>query len=241
MMDKTTTKTPVVSVQERMRMKALDAFDEVEFQIDKYIDEGKNPFSMYKYLKQLDYSGKVIAYMKGLTYDLVLEVTNEEGDEQLDEGYDFFTPAQKKKFIKWLNQIEDDIQKYCDEYQPIRKPRKPQTPEQMVKKLPYLKQWEKYNSIDPVEIIRAKGLYTYNTSSKKFTAFEGYGLKVKGSKIIDYDKCQEKTLTNIKLLDRLVKGGNIIAKGFIDEIPRSKLKDGNNLITKNTLLLKVIK
>ena len=111
----------------------------------------------------------------------------------------------------------------------------------MVKKLPYLKQWESYKSIEPVEIIRAKGLYTYNTSSKKFTAFEGYGLKVKGSKIIDFDKCSEKTLTDSKLLDRLVKGGNIIAKGFIDEIPRSKLKDGNPLITKNTLLLKVIK
>jgi len=27
----------------------------------------------------------------------------------------------------------------------------------------------------------------------------------------------------------------------MDEIPRSKLKDGNDLITKNTLLLKVVK
>jgi len=235
------TQTNKISVQERMRMKALDAFDEVEFQIDKYLENGKNTFSMYKYLQQLEYSGKVVAYMKGLTNDLTLELKNAEGDDQLDEGYDFFTAAQKKKFIKWLDKIEEDIQKFCDEYKPVRKPRKPQTPEQMVKKLPYLKQWESYKSIEPVEIIRAKGLYTYNTSSKKFTAFEGYGLKVKGSKIIDFDKCSEKTLTDSKLLDRLVKGGNIIAKGFIDEIPRSKLKDGNPLITKNTLLLKVIK
>ena len=55
------------------------------------------------------------------------------------------------------------------------------------------------------------------------------------------DSCQEKTLTDYKLLDRIYKGGNIIAKGFIDEIPRSKLKEGNDLITKNTLLIKVIK
>jgi hypothetical protein len=45
----------------------------------------------------------------------------------------------------------------------------------------------------------------------------------------------------MKLLDRIYKGGNIIAKNFIDEIPRSKLKDGNDLLTKNTLLIKVIK
>ena len=40
---------------------------------------------------------------------------------------------------------------------------------------------------------------------------------------------------------KLVTGGNIIAKGFLDEIPRSKEKNGNDLITKNTLLVKVIK
>ena len=49
------------------------------------------------------------------------------------------------------------------------------------------------------------------------------------------------TLTDLTLLDRLVSGGNIIAKGFMDEIPRSKEKEGNNRITKNTLLIKVIK
>jgi hypothetical protein len=74
------------------------------------------------------------------------------------------------------------------------------------------------------------------------TCFESYGgLKVRGSDIIDYDICIEKTLTDTKLLDRIATGGNIIAKGFMDEIPRSKAKDGNNRITKNTLLIKVIK
>ena len=83
-------------------------------------------------------------------------------------------------------------------------------------------------------------LFTYNTSSKKLTKFEGH-LSVKGSRIIGYDICEEKTLTDEKLLDRLYKGGNIIAKNFLDEIPRSKLKDGNDLLTKNTLLIKVIR
>jgi hypothetical protein len=47
-------------------------------------------------------------------------------------------------------------------------------------------------------------------------------------------------LTDTKLFDRLYTGGNIIAKGFMDEIPRSKEKQGNNRITKNTLLIKVV-
>ena len=110
-----------------------------------------------------------------------------------------------------------------------------------MKKLPYKDKFTKYESINPEEIIRARMLYTYNTSSKKLTQFDAKALSVKGSRITGFITCKEKTLTDLKLLDRLVTGGNIIAKGFLDEIPRSKEKNGNDLITKNTLLVKVIK
>ena len=43
-------------IQERMRNKALSAFGEVDYLIDNYIDNGKSDFSMYDYLKQLEYS-----------------------------------------------------------------------------------------------------------------------------------------------------------------------------------------
>ena len=67
------------------------------------------------------------------------------------------------------------------------------------------------------------------------------GLSVRGSRITGYDVCEEKTLTDLSLLDRLVSGGNIIAQKFMDEIPRSKLKEGNDRITKNIILVKVVK
>lgn len=234
--------TQTVSIQERMKNKAINALDEVEAQIDTLMDNQSIPFSMYKYLKQLGYSSKVVRYMSGFTNEMQYELKNEEGCEQLDEAYNFLTKAQKKKVLKKLEEIEKDINKYCDEYTPIRKPRKPKTPAQLVKKLPYLAQHEKYKSINPEDIIRATMLFTYNLSTKKLTMFKSYGgLRVNGSKIMDADECIEKTLTDLTLLDRLVSGGNIIAKGFMDEIPRSKEKEGNNRITKNTLLIKVIK
>ena len=234
--------TQTVSIQERMRNKAINALDEVEAQIDTLMDNQSIPFSMYKYLKQLGYSSKVVRYMSGFTNEMQYELKNEEGCEQLDEAYNFLTKAQKKKVLKKLEEIEKDINKYCDEYAPIRKPRKPKTPAQLVKKLPYLAQHEKYKSINPEDIIRATMLFTYNLSTKKLTMFKSYGgLRVNGSKIMDANECIEKTLTDLTLLDRLVSGGNIIAKGFMDEIPRSKEKEGNNRITKNTLLIKVIK
>ena len=224
-----------------MRNKAIDALDEVEYQIDSLMDKGQNPFSMYKYLRQLGFSSKVVKYMSGFTQEMQFELKNEEGCEQLDEAYNFLTKAQKKKVIKKLEEIEKDIDKYCEEYKPVRKPRI-KTPAQQVKKLPYLAEWKKYKSINPEEIIRASMLFAYNTSNKKLTMFKSYGgLRVQGSKILDADECVEKTLTDLKLLDRLVSGGNIIASKFMDEIPRSKEKEGNNRITKNALLIKVIR
>lgn len=179
--------------------------------------------------------------MKGQVDDIIFEVRNEEGCEQLEEAYDFLSKTNKKKFLKFLESIDKGIEEYIATTVVVRKP-KIKTPKQLVKTLPFLKQHGKYRSIDPEEIIRAKTLFTYNIASQKFTKFETYGgLSVKGSRIIDYDVCEEKTLTDIKLLDRIYKGGNIIARGFLDEIPRSKLKDGNDLLTKNTLLIKVIR
>jgi len=231
-----------LTIQERMQNKAELALIEVEAQIDDLMDKKSTDFSMFKYLKQLEYSGKVVKYMKGFTENIIYELENKEKCEQLSEAYNFLTATQKKKVIKTLKGFETDIDKYVEQYKPIRKAPKPRTPTQLVKKLPYLKQHEKYHSIEPEEIIRATHLFTYNIASKKFTKFETWGgLSVKGSRIIDYDSCQEKTLTDLKLLDRIYKGGNIIAKNFIDEIPRSKLKEGNDLLTKNTLLIKVIK
>ena len=229
------------TIQERMQNKAEFALIEVEAQIDDLMENKSTNFSMYKYLKQLDYSGRVVNYMKGFTQEIIFELENKEGCEQLDEAYNFLTAPQKKKVIKTLKGFESDIEKYVDEYKPIRKPRI-KTPKQLVRKLPYLPKYKSFQSVDPEEIIRARTLFTYNTSSKKLTKFDTFGgLSVKGSRIIDYDSCQEKTLTDEKLLDRLYRGGNIIAKNFIDEIPRSKLKDGNDLLTKNTLLIKVIR
>ena len=51
---------------------------------------------------------------------------------------------------------------------------------------------------------------------------------------------REKTLTDRKKLGRIVKGGNIIASGFLDEL-NTKEKEPSKIITKNTILLKVIK
>jgi len=236
---KTATTKPFVSIQERSRLKAFKAYSEVDHAVDNFIDSGgKAKFDMFKYLTILGYSSRVVKYLKGQQESQIGELKNEENCPQLEQGYSHFTKPQKKNFIKFLEKIESDIDRYCEEYKPVRKVRI-KTPYQIVKKLPYLQEYEGYESINPEEIIRARILYTYNTSTRKLSMFEGH-LSVKGSKITGFHESQEKLLTDLTFLDRLVRGGDIIASRFMDQL-RTKAKEANSRITKNTLLVKVVK
>ena len=224
------------SIQERCREKALDAWGDVEEAIDNY----PKKFDMYKWLNQLGYSPMVVKYMSGLNENTIYEIKNEEGCEQLAEGYSFLTPKQKQKYLDFHLQIESDIQEWLKNNKIVRKKRI-QTPAQKVKKLNYLQSGEGLTSIDPIEIIRAKKLFTYNVKSRKLRCYSSYGLNVKNTAITSCEKVEEKTLTDIKLLDRLIKGGNIIANGFMDELRTKSKTPENNLVNKNCILVKVVK
>jgi len=226
------------SIQERCRDKALTAYGDVEEAIDNY----PKKFDMYKWLNQLGYSPMVVKYMKGLNENNLYEIRNEEGCEQLEEGYSHFTPKQKQKYLEFHEKIESDIELWLKNHKTVRKPRI-KTPAQKVKKLNYLRTDRQTGlvSIDPIEIIRAKKLFTYNVRTRQLRCYSSYGLNVVGTKITSFDKVEEKTLTDIKLLDRLIKGGNIIANGFMDELRTKSKKPDNSLVNKNTILVKVVK
>ena len=82
-------------------------------------------------------------------------------------------------------------------------------------------------------------MFTYNVKTRKIAEFVGH-LNVVNTSINGIDSMREKTLTDRKKLDRIVQGGNIIASGFLDEL-KTKEKEPSKIITKNTILLKVIK
>ena len=52
---------------------------------------------MYKYLKQLGYSGRVVNYMKGFAETVLFEFRNEEKCDQLEEAYNFLTLQKEKE------------------------------------------------------------------------------------------------------------------------------------------------
>ena len=233
-----TEKTPI-SIQERCANKAFDAFGEIEFQIDEFtIKPVGSDWNCLRYLNKLAYSPMVVKYMKGHVDHLIYEVENKEGCEQLEEGYSHFTKKEKSNFLKFLKQIDKDVDTYCVNNKTVRR-KKIKTPAQQVKKLPYLESDKELTSINPEDIIRARTLFTYNVKTRKIAEFVGH-LNVVNTSINGIDSMREKTLTDRKKLGRIVKGGNIIASGFLDEL-KTKEKEPSKIITKNTILLKVIK
>ena len=98
-------------ILEAMTRKANLAMGIIEYEIDKFLDEGfKSSFNMEKYLTQLDFKPKVAQIMIDDYQRMLDELTSD--DEQVVEAYSYLTASEKKKFIAFIQKIIDDANKY---------------------------------------------------------------------------------------------------------------------------------
>ena len=103
-------------IQQAIHNKVNQAMGEVEYQTDCFIDDGyKSKFSMFKYLEQLKYKKKLIEIMKEDIQHQIDEITSD--DPQLIEGYDFMTKSQKNKYLKYLQKLFSDCDKYIAKHE----------------------------------------------------------------------------------------------------------------------------
>jgi len=101
-------------IQIAMRNKVNEALGEVEYQLDLFMDNGyKSNFKIEKYLKQLEFKRKLVEMMKPEWDGLIAEVSSDE--EDLIEGYNFLTKAQKTRFIKFLRSLGEGCDRYIAE------------------------------------------------------------------------------------------------------------------------------
>ena len=97
-----------------MRNKVNEALGEVEYQLDLFMDNGyKSNFKIEKYLKKLEFKRKMVEMMRPEWDGLIAEVSSEE--EDLIEGYNFLTKAQKTRFIKFLRSLGEGCDRYIAE------------------------------------------------------------------------------------------------------------------------------
>jgi hypothetical protein len=98
-------------ILEAMTRKANLAMGIIEYEIDKFLDEGfKSSFNMEKYLTQLNFKPKVVQIMID-DYQRMLDELKSD-DEQVVEAYSYLSASEKNKFIAFIEKIINDANKY---------------------------------------------------------------------------------------------------------------------------------
>jgi hypothetical protein len=231
------------SIQDRVKDKLDDLIGNIEELID--MDE---PFSLYDWLTKMEiprvYTVKIGKYYGPVLKELTEALTN----PKVAEGYRHWSKSKLKERIAFYDQLLMDAERYSDNTKKVRVPRKKKTPsvDKQLKNLKYQKDSNEYKltSINPVSVIGAQTLWTFNTKYNVLCVFNASGksgLGIKGTTLIGYDETTSKSIKigrkTAEKLDIVLKGGKIAQRKFIDEM------DGqpNHRINENTILLKSIK
>ena len=177
--------------------------------------------------------------------------------EQLKEGYAHLKKADINMFVTAIEELLSALNFTIEASKATRKPRaaKPKSADKLVAKLKFLKLDEKYKlaSVNPIDIIGASELWTFNIKTRKLGKYiaknidpkgmgrAGSGLSVKGTTIIGYDETASVQKTLRKPIDQLKDfkaAGKVKLRTFIDDIATTDTKM-NGRINLDTVLLKV--
>lgn len=187
---------PVVSIQDRIAMKASEVGGEFDGLIDDYIKFDKEP-DFAAYLKANEISPQVAKLIPAFYVKTIAELKEalEGKDKQLVEGYSNFTKVKLRRLIKFYESIEDVCaqQAVSAKAAKVRKPRmKKEKPASVVaKNVKYLKEFAELGltSEKPEKLVGCSEAWIYNTKYKKVQVYRAEGdgkMTVKGSSIIGY-------------------------------------------------------
>lgn len=153
-------------------------------------------YSVYNELKKINAPSNtakaIVDYYTPLKEEIE-ELINQKTPD-LVEGYKHLTAARKKEYLKLINVIIDDAERYINSKKAVRKTRvaKPKSASQQVSKLKYLKESAEYKlvSIDPINIIGSSELWLFNVKYKtaiKCVTQAASGFTLKGTTLQGMD------------------------------------------------------
>ena len=243
-------KSTVVSIQERIVNRANDLIADLEVLLDAYYRDGRQ-FKMADWIIKNNVkpqiAQRIATYYKPL-YSEAFDALNGK-DEQLKEGYSHYKKAQLKAYVEFLRSIVSCAETTATTVK-ARKPRKKKEKpaSAIVSKLKFKEKDDelKLVSVDPKQIVGCNQLWVFNTKYRTMAVYNAMGpagLNVKGSSIIGFD---EKTSIVKKLrkpseqIKKLMDGGKIILRKYMDDI-KCKPKEATGRINNETILLRTIK
>ena len=243
-------KSTVVSIQERIANRANELIADLEVLLDAYYRDGRQ-FKMSDWIIKNNVKSqiaqRIASYYKPL-YSEAFDALNGK-DEQLKEGYSHYKKAQLKAYVEFLRSIvscAETTATIVKARKPRKKKEKPASA--IVSKLKFKEKDDelKLVSVDPKQIVGCNQLWVFNTKYRTLAVYNAMGpagLNVKGSTLIGFD---EKTSIVKKLrkpteqIKKLMDGGKVILRKYMDEI-KCKPKEANGRINNETVLLRIIK
>jgi len=268
----------VPTIQERIRDQALIQSEAIDEWLDGWFTDRKkfNPkgFDFKKHFlkegvtqaharKIKGFFENEIADFKDLermpTKGQLAKMSEHDADmwEQLKEGYAHLKKADIKMFVTAIEELLSALNFTIEASKATRKPRaaKPKSADKLVAKLKFLKLDEKYKlaSVNPIDIIGANELWTFNIKTRKLGKYiaknpdptgmgrVGSGLQVKGTTILGYKENEsiQKTLRKPEQqLKDFKSSGKVKLRTFLDDIATTDTKM-NGRINLDTVLLKV--
>lgn len=165
------------------------------FNTDKFDDNAD--YSVYAELQKSDAPYNTAKSVADYYTPLVEELTElvENKTDDLVEAYSYMGVRKRKQLMLLVKSFVDDAEKYMNSKKAVRKPRKKKSISagQQVSKVSYLKDSSEFKitSIDPVNIIGAQELYTFNVKYRQITRLvssSSAGFGIKGTTILNIDE-----------------------------------------------------
>lgn len=242
---------PKPTIQEAIAEKAKEYIGDLEGAIDDGFVANKYEFSLYNDMKAKQLPSQYIQYIRPWAQGKLDEMSEvrEGNDKELVEGYSNFNKRHLNAFIKWLEAVIEDCDRFSAFKKANRKPRvtKPKAPSVQVAKLKYMTEYPLLGikSIAPSTLIGCEQLWIYNTKTRKLGVYKStstQGLQVKGTTIQNYDPDQSicKTIRKPEEVIKKVKeAGKIALRKVLTDV-KAKEAQMNGRINADIILLRAL-
>lgn len=187
------TDTPKRTIADIMKENTSNFIGEIEEVIDRMDTE----YSVYDEMKKIDapaVTAKAIIDYYTPQVDEMKELINDK-PEDLVEAYRHMSAKEKRDYLKFLENIVDEAEKYSMSKKAVRKTRakKPKSADQQVARVKYLKESKEFKlvSIDPSKLIGSDSVYLFNTKTRQMihlTTNDASGFKISGTTIQNFDE-----------------------------------------------------
>jgi hypothetical protein len=187
----------VLTIQDRIRMKAQrTVLVDIDEMIDEWIAGEKTERNVFQLFKKHELTANAVPYIAGYLEEeaSLYRDALDKSCEQAVEALSHLDRPEQKRRLKVLTDMQADLDKIKSHAILNRKTRtpKPVTADKQIAKLKFCKTSEEFklDSINPMLIVSAKRLYTFNVKTRVLSVFiseSTEGLKVKGATILNYE------------------------------------------------------